>query len=108
MARLRTLLAATFNVRPGEGLPLVLLLVHSFSAGISLVFLDTPASTLFLGRFSVENLPYVYVLTAIVSTAIGFAYSKLEPRLSRRRLLVGTLAVLFLTTTGLYLALLFV
>ncbi|MBI1849861.1 MAG: hypothetical protein HYR85_05905 [Planctomycetes bacterium] len=105
MARLKNLLTTAFNVRSGEGLPLLLLLLHSFSHGISMVFLETPANTLFLGAFSAKSLPYVYILTAIVSTGLGYAYTKLEHRASRARLLSGMLAFIAAITTLFYVAL---
>lgn len=101
MAKLRSTIATVLNIRPGEGLPLTLLLIHSFAQGLSFVFLETPANTLFLSKFSVESLPYVYIATAIVSTLIGFGYSKMEASIPPAKLLSVTL-IFLLVMTGLF------
>src|SRR4051812_5854201 len=105
MAKLKSTIAAAMDVRPGDGWPLALLLLHSFFYGISLVFIETPANTLFLAKFSVKSLSYVYILTAVVSTLLGVGYSRLEARLRPARLLLLTLAFLSAATAVLYVAL---
>jgi hypothetical protein len=64
--------------RPGNGWPLAILLAHSFLKGAARVLLETPANSLFLSRFSIDKLPLIYVATAIVCTAIGLVYARLE------------------------------
>ena len=105
MAELKSTISTVFNIRSGEALPLSLLLLHSFAHGLSLVFLETPANTLFLSKFGAETLPYVYIATACVSAALGFGYSKLEARLAPTKLLTLTLVGLLILTGLLYLAL---
>ena len=51
-----------FDLRPGDGLPLVILLAHSFLKGAARVLLETPANSLFLSRFSIVNLPLIYLV----------------------------------------------
>src|SRR5688572_28610724 len=106
MANLKSTIAAALHVRPREGWPLALVMVHSFFYGVSLVFIETPANTLFLARFSVTSLSYVYILTAVVSTLLGLAYSRLEARLPPARLLLLTLLALSAATAMAYVALL--
>ncbi len=103
MANLRSTLASVFNVRPGEGARLLLLLAHSFAQGLSLVFLETPANTLFLSNFPVVTLPYVYIATAVVSTLMGYGYARLEARFAPAKLLTVTLVVLSAATGFFYL-----
>ena len=62
------------NVQPGEGRPLALLLLHSFFTGLAIVSFYTASSALFLHQFSIELLPFVYIGSAITSTAAGWAY----------------------------------
>ena len=80
----------------------LLLLLHSFALGAAGVFLDTPATTLFLHQFSVDTLPYVYMLTAAITALLGYGYARLEARLAPAQLLVATLAFLLGGTGLLY------
>ncbi|MCP9495597.1 MAG: HEAT repeat domain-containing protein [Pyrinomonadaceae bacterium MAG19_C2-C3] len=105
MVKLKDNMAAAFDIRPGDGFPLVLLLVHSFAQGTSLIFLETPANTFFLRKFSVEAMPYVYMLTAGISTVLGFGYAKLQARIAPSKLLITTLVVVSISTAAFYLAL---
>jgi CRP-like cAMP-binding protein/ATP/ADP translocase len=90
-------LATLLNIHPGEGWPMVLLLIHSFFLGITLVFFYTAANALFLARFDVKILPYAYIASAGIITLGGFLYSKLEKHLPVTRLLPGTLIFLLVS-----------
>lgn len=94
------------NVRPGDGLPLAILLGHSFLKGVGRVFFDVPVNSLFLNKFSIGSLPAVYIGTAVVSTILGLGYAKLEEKSSARSLLTYTLIFLAAATGLLYIALL--
>jgi ATP:ADP antiporter, AAA family len=94
--------ATVGQIRPGEGMACLLLLLHSFALGAAGVFLDTPANTLFLHQFSVDTLPYVYMLTAAITALLGYGYARLEARLAPAQLLVATLAFLLGGTGLLY------
>ncbi len=107
MQKVKNTLAVTFKIRPGEGLPTVLLLVHSFFMGVALVFLETSSYALFLNKFDVERLPWVYIISAGVTAFLGFFYSKLEEHLSFSRLLVVTLSVLLGSVLVFYISLMF-
>lgn len=101
----RQMWAVLLNLRPGDGLPLVILLAHSFLKGAAKVLLETPANTLFLSRYSIEALPLIYIATAVVCTLIGLLYTRLETRLSVRTLLTATLGFLSVVTLAFYLVL---
>lgn len=105
MSKARTATANLLGIRPGDGLPLVLLLLHAFFKGSSVVFFETPVDTLFLKTCGVHWLPYVFVGTAIVASTIGFGCTKLESRLSARKLLPLLLITLSGATGLVYLAL---
>ncbi|MBN2825008.1 MAG: MFS transporter, partial [Campylobacterales bacterium] len=78
-------------------MPLSMLIFHSFLSAIALIFFETTANTLFLSDFDATELPYVYIMMAFVSVAIGFGYTRLEERLDIAMLLKITLGfVLFL------------
>ena len=65
--------------------------VHSFLNGISLVFFEATANTLFLTQYDTSELPYVYILTSIISVFLGFLYTKLEEKFVIKKLLNITL-----------------
>ncbi|EDZ63576.1 transporter, Major Facilitator superfamily [Sulfurimonas gotlandica GD1] len=79
------------SIEKDEVQPLLLLFLHSFLNGLSLTFFETTANTLFLMKYDTSQLPYVYIITAIVSVIAGFYYSKLENKLSIQKLLKITL-----------------
>ena len=98
-------ISALLNLRPGDGGPLCILLAHSFLKGAARVLLETPANTLFLSRFSIDKLPFVYMATAAVCLAIGLVYARLEARVSVKSLLTATLGFLAFVTLVFYIGL---
>lgn len=68
-----------------------MLFIHSFLNGLALVYFETTANTLFLMNYNISELPYIYILTALVSVAIGSFYTKLEKILNIQKLLLLTL-----------------
>lgn len=92
MSRWQLALATALNVRPGEGDALSLLFLRAFLAGLCFVFFETAASVLFLSEFDAQSLPYVYIATAAVGTAIGLLYVRVQRLLTPAQLLRGTLA----------------
>ncbi|RYG14616.1 MAG: hypothetical protein EON92_01310 [Burkholderiales bacterium] len=105
MVGLKHTMMRAFDVRDVEVLPLALLLAHSFFKGVSFVFFETPANTLFLAELDVKLMPWIYVATALVTAILGLVYSWLETRVSPGQLLISTLAFLLASGLILYLAL---
>jgi hypothetical protein len=83
------------SVEKNESLPLLLLFIHSFFNGISLVFFETVANTLFLIKYDTSELPLVYILTSIASVMLGVLYTKFEEKFNVDKLLKITLIFLF-------------
>src|SRR5918998_342960 len=79
-------LAALLDVRPGEGLPVALLLGHSFALGGAGVFAEVSATALFLTTFGAANLAYVYLAAPALIALIGAGYAQLAGRVADRRL----------------------
>jgi hypothetical protein len=93
----RTALArglASFGVEPDERRSVLLMLAHSAAMGFGTVYFETAASALFLGSFSASALPGVYLASAGVAAATGFAFARLQTRTRFRTLMAGTLLVL--------------
>jgi len=95
-----TLRLFLFNVQPGEGPSITLMLVHSFFMGISTVYFETAASALFLARYGAEYLPHVYMVAAVVTTLTGLFYTRVKERLSFAQLMVGTVVFLLVSVAG--------
>jgi hypothetical protein len=66
------------------------LLVLSFFVGVTTVLLESSATALFLSVFGMDELPYAFIAAAVLVASLGFAYSRLEQRLSFGRLLMTT------------------
>lgn len=65
----------------------MLLFFHSFLSGISLVYFETTANTLFLMEYNISELPYVYIIASLVSVLIGVFYARLEEKFQIQKLL---------------------
>ncbi|MEA2028744.1 MAG: hypothetical protein U9N49_07185 [Campylobacterota bacterium] len=88
------------TIEKDEFLPLTMLFMHSFLSGIALIFFETTANTIFLVDLGVSHLPYVYILSAIVSIVAGYSYTLFEERLDIKMLLKIMLGfVLFIVTS---------
>jgi len=90
-----------FGVQPAEERGAALMLAHSAFMGFGTVFFETAASALFLGQFGASTLPSVYLAAAALSAATGYAYSRLQNRLSFSRLMTGTLLSMVLVVGAL-------
>lgn len=80
-------LARLFNVLPGEGRLVILLGVFAFAMTLSGVVTQAAGFGLFLGAFGSQDLPFVYMGTALAATLVAFAYLRLAGRLPLGRLL---------------------
>ena len=87
-------------VRPGEGRMVALLFLLSFLLGTSFNFLETAAFTLFLGQFDAGTLPWIYIINAVVVSAITLGYLRLGRRLAFSRQLAANLGLLLLLLAG--------
>jgi len=77
------------------------MLGHSFAMGAATVFFETAASALFLARFGSSALPYVYVAAALLTTATGLVYTRVQDRVPFARLMTGTLWFLLVSVAAL-------
>jgi hypothetical protein len=102
---LRHRLFTLFNVEPGEGLLVILLLAHSFFIGSACIFARSSVYALFLAEFDASFLPYVYVCIGAVVTLLSFIYLKLSERISFTWLLTGSVAFLLVSLVGIRLGL---
>jgi ATP/ADP translocase len=101
---LATFLEATLQVRPGEGRRVALLFVQLLLASSVFVLGRTVRDTLFLSRYPIKYLPWMFVLYGITSALTVVVYARFADRVARHRLIAGTTAVgitTYLATWGL-------
>ncbi len=68
----------TLNVRAEEGWLVKRLFLFQFLQGAGIAFFFTAAFALFLARFPITELPYVFIYSSLLLWIAGFIYSKIE------------------------------
>ncbi len=82
------------DIRRDEFAPVALMFVYGFLALTSYYLIKPARNSVFVDRVGADNLPYVYILTAIVATLVMLLYSRYVDRIGRLTLLLGTFAFL--------------
>jgi ATP/ADP translocase/HEAT repeat protein len=80
----RGIAEAVFGVRPGEGARTALCFAYLFLASAVFILGRTARDTLFLSRYSLAALPWMFVLFGVASAAVAVGYGALADRISRR------------------------
>ena len=78
----------TLNIRPDEGWLVKNLYFLQFFQGAGIAFFFTASFALFLTRFSITALPYVFIYSSILLWVAGFIYSKIEHHFAISKLAV--------------------
>jgi AAA family ATP:ADP antiporter len=91
---LRSWFETLTDVRREEVRALVLMIVYGFLAMTSYYVVKPVRNAVFVDRVGADNLPYVYILTAIIVSVIMVAYSRWVHRIGHKTLLLGTFAFL--------------
>lgn len=68
----------TLNVRSNEGALVKKLFLLEFFQGAGIAFFFTAAFALFLAKFPITELPYVFIYSSLLLWITGFIYSKIE------------------------------
>lgn len=89
-------LQRVFDIRSGEGLPILFLLAFSLCAGVFTALYFTAANAAFLGHFEIRYLPYAYIVSALVGGLVTGGFSLLGRRARFTTLVVGSLVAVFL------------
>ena len=87
------LLEATLQVRPGESRRTGLLFLHLFLASAVFFLGRTVRDTLFLSRYPLAALPWMFVIYGVASAATVVLYAQIADRLPRHRLILLTAGV---------------
>ncbi len=91
---IRKLLHRFTGVERDEVVPVFLMALYGFLGMTSYYLLKAPRNSIFVDRVGAENLPYIYILTAIFVTLVVLVYSRYVDRIGERTLLMGTFGVL--------------
>lgn len=79
---------AALGIHEGEGLLFFLLVLANMLMGITRNFAYTSANAIFLDRFGSEGLPYLAIMSCILSPSLATVYMRLEKQLSFRQMLI--------------------
>lgn len=82
------------DVRHGEVRSLILMVLYGFFAMTSYYVVKPVRNAVFVDRVGADNLPYVYILTAVIVSLIMIVYSRWVHRVGHKTLLLGTFAFL--------------
>ncbi|MHC4066479.1 MAG: hypothetical protein ACYSUI_18535, partial [Planctomycetota bacterium] len=82
------------GIRPGERLRVGLMFSYFFLVITSYYVIKPVRNSLFIERVGADNLPYVYIITALFVGVIISFYSRYADRISRQALILGTFAFL--------------
>ncbi len=82
MSSLRRWWRNTFDVRSGEWARTICMALYFFFVLCAVHVLKPVAWSFFLNRFSIENLPYLYMLIAVFGGLMAYFYTKLAVRVS--------------------------
>lgn len=88
--RQRSWLAEALRIRPGEFRVVLVLFAWCFCVVGAFFVGRAVRDTLFLARLSADKLPYVYIASPLVVTAVGLVYARIADRVRRDRLVVWT------------------
>jgi AAA family ATP:ADP antiporter len=95
--RLRSLLSRVVDFKPGEEAIAVLLFLYFFFITSPYYIIKSLRNASFLDRLTDARLPLAYFLTAVLMGLIVNFHSRLQVRLARRSLIIGSLGFFLLT-----------
>ena len=90
---LAAFLEASLKIRPGEGRRTALLFLHLLFASAVFILGRTVRDTLFLSRYPLSALPWMFVLYGIASAITVVIYSRVADKLARHRLIVASVGI---------------
>jgi ATP/ADP translocase len=90
---LTTNFSRSFDVRPGETGRIGLMAAYLFFLLAANNVIKIVRDSLFLSRFPITQLPYVYLLAALIAAVVIAAYSRYASKLAFSRVIVVSLAV---------------
>ena len=77
MRRIRLFWRSVYDVRPGEGVRTLCMGLHMTCILFAYYILKPLSRALFLNKFEIDQLPYLYVLIAVVGGVLAYGYTKI-------------------------------
>ncbi|MFC1744175.1 cyclic nucleotide-binding domain-containing protein [Candidatus Riflebacteria bacterium] len=90
---MKKFLITLFNLEEHEFQLVSLQILQSFLIGLPKVFTVTVAHTLFLKHYSAENLPFIYIIAALIMPIAGYTFLQAEEKLPLLSVLRWTLLI---------------
>jgi AAA family ATP:ADP antiporter len=84
-------LRKTFDIREGELNRALLMQFNIFLIISTLLIVKPTVNALFLSKFGIEQLPYAFLLVALVAGIVSTLYSRMINKIAMSKLMVGTL-----------------
>ena len=103
-AGVRERVASALSVRPGEATKTALLFAHLLTASSIFILGRTVRDTLFLSRYPISALPWMFVLYGVASALTVVVYSQVADKLPRHRLIAISCAFGAITYVATYVA----
>lgn len=88
-----------FNIQKDEAKPVLLLMMFSFFAGLTLSFYFTASNAIFLKHFTSRMIPVSYMVSGVIVYTAWWILSRLDRKLSVPRQLIVKLLFVFITVT---------
>src|SRR5947209_14094651 len=85
VTRLRIFWRSVFDVRPGEYMRTVCMTLYLMLVLFAYYILKPVSRAIFLDKFDIDKLPWLYILIAAVGGLLAFFYTKLAVKSSLRR-----------------------
>ena len=82
MRKIRSLWRNLFDVRPGERSRTLFMALYLMFVLFAYYILKSVSEGMFLSRFDIDKLPYLYIFIAAFGGALAYVYSKLAARTS--------------------------
>jgi ATP:ADP antiporter, AAA family len=79
-----------FNIRKGEGHRALLMFFYAFLIIASLLITKPVRNSLFINRFGVEQLPYAFILVAVLAALVTLFYSRYITKINFYTLIAAT------------------
>ncbi len=90
-------LQGLFNIHPGEGRLVSLVLAYAIMLYFSNMMARTASMALFFGEYTAATLPYTYLFLMVIGPLVSFIYLRLNNHLSLGKVLLGIHGFLLLT-----------
>ncbi len=91
---MKRIIKSVFDIRPGEWAITMLMLANYYIILVTYYFLKPARDSLFLVKVSSEQLPLVFIITALVAAPVTAFYGKASRSMRLDKLIYSTLAIM--------------